>query len=278
MPVTIAECLKKASELNTVSDTARVDIEVLLAAALNKDRTYLFTWPEKELSAAQLQCFSAFVAQRKQGQPVAYILGEKEFWSLPLFVNASTLIPRPDTETLIEQVLALVPRAATSSILDLGTGSGAIALALASERPGARVIGVDCSPPAVALAEKNRLRHQISNVTFIESHWFSALDQQHFDIIVSNPPYIDASDVHLKQGDVAFEPASALVAAENGLADLRHIIQQGKDWLAPGAYMLLEHGWQQAPSVRDLFFQFGYRQISSKNDLAGHQRVSVARR
>ncbi|WP_339081874.1 peptide chain release factor N(5)-glutamine methyltransferase [Pseudomonas sp. TMP9] len=258
------------------SPTPRLDTELLLAHALGKPRSYLHTWPERELEAAQLVCFQAALARRQSGEPVAYILGQQGFWSLELEVAEHTLIPRPDTELLVETALTLLP-AAPASILDLGTGSGAIALALASECPAWQVTGVDRVVEAVALAERNRTRLKLSNSAFVESHWFSALAGQRFQLIVSNPPYIAADDQHLAQGDVRFEPSSALVAGKDGLDDIRLIIEQAPDYLEAGGWLLLEHGFDQAAAVRELLSARGFSAVESRRDLAGHERISLGR-
>ncbi|GLK89260.1 peptide chain release factor N(5)-glutamine methyltransferase [Pseudomonas turukhanskensis] len=258
------------------SDTAQLDAELLLAAALGKPRSYLRTWPERELDGQQLQWFQAAIARRQQGEPVAYILGQQGFWSLDLEVAPHTLIPRPDTELLVETALELLPHNPIAA-LDLGTGTGAIALALASERPGWTVTGVDRVPEAVSLAERNRRRLKLNNARFLESHWFSALASQRFALIVSNPPYIRANDHHLDEGDVRFEPASALVAGDDGLDDIRLIIQHAPAHLAAGGWLLLEHGFDQAAAVRELLADQGFTDIESRLDLGGHQRISLGR-
>ncbi len=194
--------------------------------------------------------------------------------SLDLDVASHTLIPRPDTELLVETALALLP-SSPATLLDLGTGSGAIALALACERPQWQVTGVDRIDEAVALAEGNRARLQLANACFTASHWFSALAGQRFDLIVSNPPYIAAGDPHLSQGDVRFEPSSALVAGVDGLDDIRLIIQQAPQFLRAGGWLLLEHGFDQAEAVRELLSAQGFMAVESRRDLGGHQRISL---
>ena len=258
------------------SPTPRLDAELLLSAALGKSRSYLRTWPEHEPSAEQLARFAAHMARRRQGEPVAYILGHQGFWSLDLEVASHTLIPRPDTELLVEAALAQLPDVARTA-LDLGTGSGAIALALASERPGWQITGVDRVEQAVALAERNRERLGLNNVQFFASHWFSALNGRRFDLIVSNPPYIRADDMHLSQGDVRFEPSSALVAGADGLDDIRAIIQTAPAHLNVGGWLLLEHGYDQAAAVRELLAVGGFVTVSSRRDLGGHERISLGR-
>ncbi|WP_161867341.1 peptide chain release factor N(5)-glutamine methyltransferase [Pseudomonas yangonensis] len=258
------------------SPTPRLDAELLLAAALNKPRSYLRTWPERELDDEQLALFQANLMRRCQGEPVAYILGLQGFWSLELEVAPHTLIPRPDTELLVETALALLP-AAPLTMLDLGTGTGAIALALASERPAWRVTGVDRVEEAVALAERNRQRLQLDNAAFMLSHWFSALSGQRYGLILSNPPYIRADDQHLVQGDVRFEPSSALVAGCDGLDDIRAIIQAAPQHLLSGGWLLLEHGFDQAEAVRGLLAAAGFAEVHSRRDLGGHERISLGR-
>jgi release factor glutamine methyltransferase len=258
------------------SPTPRLDAELLLAHVLGKSRSYLHTWPERELDAQQLECYQAALSRRQAGEPVAYILGQQGFWSLELEVASHTLIPRPDTELLVETVLALLP-ATPAALLDLGTGTGAIALALSSERPGWRLTGVDRMAEAVALAERNRLRLNLNNASFIESHWFSALAGQRYQLIVSNPPYIAADDRHLAEGDVRFEPSSALVAGADGLDDIRLIIQQAPNYLQAGGWLLLEHGFDQAAAVRELLSARGFSAVESRRDLGGHERISLGR-
>jgi release factor glutamine methyltransferase len=258
------------------SPTPRLDAELLLANILGKSRSYLHTWPERELDAAQLERYQAAIARRQAGEPVAYILGQQGFWSLELEVAAHTLIPRPDTELLVETVLTLLP-ATPAALLDLGTGTGAIALALASERPAWRLTGVDRVAEAVALAERNRLRLKLINAAFVESHWFSALAGQRYQLIVSNPPYIAADDRHLAEGDVRFEPSSALVAGADGLDDIRLIIEQAPGYLDAGGWLLLEHGFDQAGTVRELLCERGFIAVESRRDLAGHERISLGR-
>ncbi|MBK3866380.1 peptide chain release factor N(5)-glutamine methyltransferase [Pseudomonas stutzeri] len=258
------------------SPSARVDAEWLLAAALGKSTSYLRTWPEREVTLACAERFAADLARRRRGEPVAYILGRQGFWSLELEVAPDTLIPRPDTELLVETALRMLA-ATPSRVLDLGTGTGAIALALAAERPAWQVCGVDRIGAAVALAERNRLRLGLNNATFAVSDWFSALGGERFQLIVSNPPYIPASDPHLLQGDVRFEPQSALVAGQDGLDDIRAIIAQAPGHLQPGGWLLLEHGYDQAEAVRALLAARGFEATESRRDLGGHERISLGR-
>ncbi|MGR2766568.1 peptide chain release factor N(5)-glutamine methyltransferase [Photobacterium ganghwense] len=257
------------------SDSPHIDAAVLLCHVLDKPRSYLLTWPEKELDDSQLSAFNALLARRLTGEPIAYIVGEREFWSLPLKVAPHTLIPRPDTERLVELALDKMPPQACT-VLDLGTGTGAIALAIASECPQAQVTGIDLRPEAAALAEENRIRLGIANARFLSGSWYSPLDsQERFAVIVSNPPYIDAADPHLDQGDVRFEPKSALVADDEGLADIRIISEQGRLHLNAGGWLLLEHGYEQGQAVREILTTLGYQQVSTAQDYAGLDRVTL---
>lgn len=256
------------------SPSARLDVELLLAEALGKPRSFLRTWPERELSNAQVQAFERMLARRREGEPIAYILGHQGFWSLQLEVAPHTLIPRPDTELLVEtalQLLADEPLAA----LDLGCGTGAIALALACERPSWQLTGVDRVAEAVQLAERNRLRLQLGNVSFHLSSWFSTLGTARYKLIVSNPPYIAHDDRHLQQGDVRFEPLSALVAGRDGLDDIRRIISAAPAHLEARGWLLLEHGWDQAEAVRELLCEAGFAEVESRRDLGGHERITL---
>ncbi|QZX82341.1 peptide chain release factor N(5)-glutamine methyltransferase [Metapseudomonas otitidis] len=259
------------------SPSPRLDAELLLAAALGKPRSFLHTWPERVVSGEAAERYASYLERRRQGEPVAYILGHQGFWSLDLEVAPHTLIPRPDTELLVETALALVtlPQA---RVLDLGTGTGAIALALACERLGWQVTGVDRISEAVALAERNRERLGLGNAAFRESHWFSALGAECYDLIVSNPPYIAAQDPHLAQGDVRFEPSSALVAGADGLDDIRLIVSQAPTHLNAGGWLLLEHGYDQAAAVRELLAREGFEAVESRRDLGGHERISLGHR
>ncbi|MCD4559960.1 peptide chain release factor N(5)-glutamine methyltransferase [Lelliottia nimipressuralis] len=265
-----------ASELSS-SESPRRDAEILLEHVTGKARTYLLAFGETLLTPEQEAQLAALLARRKTGEPVAHLTGEREFWSLPLYVSAATLIPRPDTECLVEQALARLPDG-PCRILDLGTGTGAIALALASERPDCQVTAVDVMPDAVALAQRNLARLGFSNVQINQSSWFSALAQHAFEMIVSNPPYIDEHDPHLSQGDVRFEPLTALVAANDGLADIEHIITTAREYLVPGGWLLLEHGWTQGAAVRALFSAAGYASVETCRDYGGNERLTLGKK
>ena len=278
MSASIGELLNSlAQQFSAVSDSARVDAEVLLSFVAQKNRTWLYTWPERELTASQTRQLQALIKRRLQGEPVAYLTGEREFWSLTLQVSPDTLIPRPDTELLVEIALELFSERSHENlnIIDLGTGTGAIALAIACEQPNWRIVGLDRIPAAVELAQRNKTQLQIPNATFLESDWFSALDKQRFDLIVSNPPYIEQQDPHLEQGDVRFEPRSALVAKDDGLLDIKNIIAQAPDFLVNQGWMLFEHGYQQADAVRNLLSERGFIAVQTRCDLAGQERATL---
>ncbi len=266
--------LKKAIHRLTESESPRRDAEILLGFVTGRTRTFILAFGETALTDDELTRLDALLARRVQGEPVAYLTGQREFWSLPLEVSAATLIPRPDTECLVEQALARLP-AAPCRILDLGTGTGAIALALASERPDCQVTALDVVPQAVELAKRNAQRFGIDNVTVLQSHWFCALTDARFSLIVSNPPYIDGDDPHLTQGDVRFEPKSALVAQNAGLADLDAIIAGARRFLENDGWLLLEHGWRQGEAVRALFTRAGYQGVETCRDYGGNERLTL---
>lgn len=272
MPNPIMNQVRLAQQWAQQQGLEPLETDLLLAHVLGQSRTWLFTWPERTLTDEQQRHFGDLIQRRLGGEPVAHILGTREFWSLPLKVNASTLIPRPDTETLVETILNRFDQTALR-MADMGTGTGAIALALASERPGWSISAFDVQPDAVALAQENA--HQLGlPVTVGQSHWCDALADHSLDLLVSNPPYIAADDVHLQQGDVRFEPLSALVAAEDGLADIRILIEQGRRVLVPGGWLFLEHGWTQGPAVRDCFERLGYGSVATVQDMGMRDRVS----
>ena len=274
---TIAEALQWAfSQLAATSESAHLDAEVFLLYCLNKSKSFLYTWPEKTLTPEQWKRFQQMVLRRQKGTPVAHIVGEREFWSLPFIVNDTTLIPRPDTEILVETALNL-PLKSQARVLDLGTGTGAIALALASEREHWNITAIDKVDEAVELAKANRENLKLPQVEILQSDWFSAVDCRDFDLIVSNPPYIDAADEHLHQGDVRFEPLSALTAAEEGFADLFHIANTARDYLALGGYLLLEHGFEQAIPLREKLNELGYENVATVRDFGSNDRCTLGR-
>ncbi|MFT5720922.1 MAG: release factor glutamine methyltransferase [Motiliproteus sp.] len=271
----IDQVLARASELRELSETASLDLQLLLESVLDRPRSYLYTWPERLLTDVQQRRFEALWQRRKNGEPIAYILGFRDFWTLTLEVDGSTLIPRPESERLVELALDALPEG-SQRIADLGTGTGAIALALASERPCWQVVAVEYSTAAARLAERNRARLELANVEILTGSWCQPL-AGHFDLILSNPPYIDPTDPHLQQGDVRFEPRSALVAAERGLADIRLIVEQACSRLKPAGWLMLEHGYDQGEAVREILGVAGYRQIQTYKDLNHQDRVTVAR-
>ncbi len=279
MPPTIEQSLREALPcLSNQADMARLDAELLLAFVLEKNRTWLRTWSEKTLTPQQHATYTALLARRQAGEPVAYLTGTQGFWSLQLQVTADTLIPRPETELLVEQALARIPPQEHWQIADLGTGSGAIALALATERPACRFTATDVSDASLAIARHNARRHNLGNVQFVKSHWFANLPSgQPYQMIVSNPPYIAEQDPHLARGDVRFEPEAALASGPDGLEALRHIIQQGHRYLVPGGWLLLEHGFDQQDAVLALMQATGYHDVADHLDLSGQPRLVLGR-
>ena len=273
----IDNALTWAAEQLEGGESPSIDAKVMLANILGKSQTYLFTWPDKTLDVAQKAQFEADVAKRKRGEPVAYIIGKRDFWTLSLFTSPDTLIPRPDTEVLVEQVFnwANQQSSASLSICDLGTGTGAIALALASELPEASVTGVDYQEGAVKLATRNAQANSIANAHFVQSDWFSALAGQTFDIIVSNPPYIEESSPYLNEGDVRFEPKTALTSGTDGLDDIKHIINSAPQYLNKGALLAFEHGFDQGVAVNALLVDAGFVDVKTVKDYGDNDRVTL---
>jgi release factor glutamine methyltransferase len=263
-----------ADKLSAVSDSAVLDAEVLLSFCLHKTRSFLRAWPDKLLSAEQLESFWHLVQKRQQGQPIAYLTGEREFWSRSFMVSPDVLIPRPDSELLIEISLGLFCAQQIGNMLDLGTGSGILGITLAAERPSAKVIAIDKSTAALQVAQANAKQLNVSNIQFLQSNWFEAIVDTAFDLIISNPPYIPADDPHLQQGDVRFEPQTALVSADNGLKDIRILAAQARNHLTPGGHLLIEHGYNQQNAVQDIFNAFNYQQVATHHDLSGNPRVT----
>lgn len=280
----IRQALHQATATLVNSDSARLDAEVLLAFVLDRNRSYLFSHPEAELSERHGAAFAALVARRAAGEPVAYLTGRRGFWTLDLTVNSAVLIPRPETELLVELALTLGRDSSERhhdrpvTVADLGTGSGAVALALASEQKHWQVYATDRSEQALQVARANAAALQLDHVRFACGDWFAALPAGlRFDMIVSNPPYIAGDDPHLRQGDLRFEPRTALVADERGLSDLEAICRQSSAWLSDKGYLLLEHGHEQGSAVRALLTARGFDRVRSERDLAGLERVTLGR-
>jgi len=281
----LAQAIADLAQKNP-TENSKIDGLVLLQHATGKSRTQILAFDDTEIDEKVRLKLTALLDRRLKGEPIAYILGEKEFWSLPLNVSKSTLIPRPDTEILVEKALQIALDKLQENpphfrILDLGTGTGAIALALASElssicqkqQTSLEIIGVDLMPDVVALAQSNAERNKL-NVQFLQSRWFENIIGQ-FDLIVSNPPYIDERDEHLRQGDVRFEPLSALVANDAGYADLRHIIESAPSYLNSNGALLLEHGWQQGEKVRSIFQENHWEMVETVRDYGDNERVTL---
>lgn len=273
---TIEAALSAATKQLNHSDSPRLDAELLLCAVLAQSRSYLFTWPERELNEEQQRQFQAMLARRTDGEPVAHILGERGFWSLDLKVTPATLIPRPETELLVEAALAHLPEGG-GRVADLGTGTGAIALAIAAECPQCEVVAVERSEAALQVARENGDKHHLKNVTFQLGSWFEPIENKRFLLIVSNPPYICADDPHLSEGDVRFEPITALASGPDGLDDIRVIIAGAADHLEPGGWLLLEHGYDQGEAVCQLLREARFEAVEGLQDLQGHHRVSQGR-
>ena len=271
----LREEVRKLSNILTFDlTTSRIEIQCLLQHVLGVQRAYLLAHPEQMLSEAQQDAFDALLQRRLRGEPIAHLLGAREFFGLNLKVTPATLIPRPDTELIVELALNRIAQAQPCRVLDMGTGSGAIALAIAKNKPNAEVVAVDVSQDALAVAIENARRLDIPNVRFMQSDWFAVLDGQLFELIVSNPPYIASDDIHLTQGDLRFEPLSALASGADGLDDIRRIISAAPQYLASNGSLLLEHGYDQAGSVRDLLTQRGFVEVFSEKDIAGIERVT----
>jgi release factor glutamine methyltransferase len=257
---------------------ARHEAELLLLHALQRPRSWLFAHATDPVGLADRDSFHALLARRAAGEPVAYITGQWGFWTLQLEVSPATLIPRPETELLVEQALARLPADRPCTIADLGTGSGAIALALASERPLAQVLATDFSGEALAVAKRNAARNAVSNVAFAQGSWHAPLQGQRFDLIASNPPYIASDDPHLARGDLRFEPSTALASGQDGLDDIRLIADGARAHLLPGGWLLLEHGWDQGAAIRALLQQAGLDEVQTVQDLEQRDRVTLGRR
>ena len=292
------------TSLDLDSSSARIEVQCLLQEVLKVNRAYLLTHPERELNADEAARYSKLFDRRLQGEPIAYLLERREFFGLNFKVSPATLIPRPDTELLVELALQKTPspqpsggtisqstksasgqvagypvngRGSFFRVLDMGTGSGAIALAIAYARPDVEVVAVDASEAALIVAKFNAQALKVHNARLLHSDWFTALADERFDLIVSNPPYIEADDVHLSQGDVRFEPLTALASGSDGLDDIRRISSQAKGHLNNGGWLMLEHGYNQAAHVRDLLQRAGFAEVSSHRDMSGIERVTMGR-
>ncbi len=272
---TIKQALEKATLALKPHEEARIDAEVLLCHVLQASRAFLYAHGDDKLSPVLDAQFDALIKARQTGQPVAYLTGTKEFWSLHFSVNTSTLIPRPETELLVETTLQLAPKE-TTDLLELGTGSGAISIALAHSRPHWRLTATDISDLALQTARANADQLSLTHIEFLNSDWFEDLPLKHFDIIVSNPPYIEDNDPHLNQGDLRFEPKNALASGPDGLNALRRIIFDATRFLKPQGFLLLEHGYQQAEAVKTLLQAQQFQNIMCHLDLQGHPRVTSA--
>jgi release factor glutamine methyltransferase len=267
-----------ANSLKIHSDSPLLDAEVLLGFVLNKPRTYLRAWCDNTLTGQQISAFEALIKRRQQGTPIAYLTGTREFWSRDFTVTPDVLIPRPDTELLIELSLDLIPKNQAVNLIDLGTGSGIIAVTLAAERPNAQVTAVDASLAVLAVARHNARQHQLTNIEFYQSDWFANVPKFLFDMAISNPPYIDSDDEHLQQGDVRFEPKTALIAEDQGLSDIQIIADKARGYLKPAGHLLIEHGYNQAPQVQAIFNALAYDKVQSYQDLSGQPRVTYGRK
>ncbi|WP_027148080.1 peptide chain release factor N(5)-glutamine methyltransferase [Methylobacter tundripaludum] len=271
----IKSILAEATDaLTLVSDSALLDAEILLCQALNQPRSHLRAWPDKPLLPEHLAAFRALLEQRQQGIPIAYITGNREFWSRDFQVSPDVLIPRPDTELLIELSLKLMPADEPVKIIDLGTGSGIIAITLAAERPHAQISATDFSLAALRIARRNADKHHINTIQFYQSNWFAGVPATQFNLIISNPPYIAEDDSHLQQGDVRFEPQTALCAAEQGLGDIKIIADAARNYLEPRGHLLIEHGYDQQQQVQSLFKDLHYDNVQTYTDLSGQPRVT----
>lgn len=283
---TISESLQSAEQkLCSVSDNARLDAEILLSQTLDCTRTYLRTWPQHTLTFGQYDQFLNLLRRRSQGEPIAYITGKRDFWDMTLQVSPDTLIPRPETEHLVEMALEKIPQDSQWHIADLGTGCGAIALAIAKERAHCKLTATDASPGALIVAQYNARNLGVNNVTFVEGHWLEPFsnqnkgeqDRQQFEMIISNPPYIHPDDPHLGRGDLRFEPMQALRSMPDGLSDIRTIAETARKYLVSPGWLILEHGYDQGPLVKEILNALGYSQISTIEDLAKNDRVTIGK-
>ena len=253
------------------------EAKILLGHVLRRDRAWLSAHGDEQLSARDAKAFDALARRRRDGEPIAYLTGRREFYGLDLEITPDVLIPRPETELLVELALLRIDDNRHAEVLDLGSGSGAIALAIGRERPHSRVLGVDVSAAAVTLALRNASRLALGNVTFIESDWFNAVPKKAYDAIVANPPYVASGDAHLSEGDLRFEPQAALAAGVDGLSSIRAIVAGASAYLSPGAWLVLEHGYDQADAVQALLRDAKFGEVQSRRDLAGIPRIAMGR-
>jgi len=271
---TVTELLQKAEQDMNCSSSARLDAEILLCEVMRFNRSKIYSHPDQPIANEKLTLFKSLIEKRRQGHPVAHLTGKKEFWSLELAINEDTLIPRPETEHLVETALKHIPAHAEYNVLDLGTGCGAIAIAIASERPHCNITATDINANALTMAKKNAAFHKLTNIQFLVSDWYKNIPSQTFDLIVSNPPYIKQDDEHLSQGDVRFEPKLALVAGPDGMQAINIILELAKAYLASDARLLIEHGYDQKGLVQHGFLMNGFKQVTTLQDLSGHDRIT----
>ncbi|QIQ22105.1 peptide chain release factor N(5)-glutamine methyltransferase [Zophobihabitans entericus] len=274
--MTYLEWLKQATQSLAGSGSPKRDAEIILSFVTRKTRTFLMAFSETKLTEEEMTQLNNYLERRKKGEPIAYITGEKEFWSLSFAVSPVTLIPRPDTEKLVELALERLPKE-PCEILDLGTGTGAVAIAMATERPDCLFTAIDYNIEAIKLAQSNADRIGVDNIYFLQGDWFKPVKNRKFSMIVSNPPYIDAADPHLSRGDVRFEPLSALVAGDQGLLDIKTIVEVSVKHLKQYGWLLIEHGWQQGEAVQMIFKQRGFQLVTTYTDYSGNDRVTLGR-
>ncbi|MGR9072976.1 MAG: peptide chain release factor N(5)-glutamine methyltransferase [Gammaproteobacteria bacterium] len=275
MAASIRSLLESATaRLRAASDSPALDADILMCFVIKKDRAHLKAWPEKILPSGQREEYGRLIEKRLAGHPVAYLTGSREFWSRNFIVTEDVLIPRPETELLVELALGAIPENAPYQLIDLGTGSGAVAVTLAAERPIAAVTATDISPAALDVAKKNADVHRTANIRLMRSSWFDDIPVSAFDLIVGNPPYIAADDPHLRQGDIRFEPQTALTSLDGGLRDIGLIVESARRYLKPGGRLMLEHGYDQQLPVQAIFKRCGYASIRTEADLAGNPRVT----
>lgn len=278
MPTIKTVLAEALTQLQTCSQSSLLDAEILLCKILAKNRSYLRAWPDNLISPCQLTAYQELINQRKKGFPIAYLTGIKEFWSREFIVSPDVLIPRPETELLIELSLNLIPKDKPCKIIDLGTGSGIIAVTLAAERPQAAVTAIDISAAALAIAKINAADHDQNAIRFYQSSWFENVPPGKFDLIISNPPYVAEHDPHLKQGDLRFEPLSALTSGEDGLTDIGIIAEASLERLECGGFLMVEHGYNQESTIQHRLNSLGYVEVQTYKDLAGIPRVTIGRK